>query len=156
MILLLGGVSLAAAQQQAMPPQQKVDPSSITDQELQQFADASQQAQQIQMQAQQDIRKIVNDHDMKFQRFQQIMMSKQNPQMKGKVNVTDAEQQKIQDMKPAIMKVQQNNQKKMMTAIDESGLERQRFQQIFMALQQNKKLMQRFQKVMQDSAGQQQ
>jgi len=158
LILFIGlfiGLNIADAQlrtQQQQPQQQSINPDSISDSELQLFADASQQAQSIQMDARQQIQQIVSDEGMKFSRFQKIMMSKQNPKMAKQVNVTDDEQKTIDNMKPKIMQVQQDSQQKMMKAIKSSGLELQRFQQIFKALRQNKELLQRYRGLVQQDS----
>jgi len=48
--------------------------------------------------------------------------------------------------------VQQDSQQKMMKAIKSSGLELQRFQQIFKALRQNKELLQRYRGLVQQDS----
>jgi hemolysin activation/secretion protein len=135
--------------QTAMPQQQTVKPEDITDQELKQFAATAQQMQKAQMKGNQKVKKKVEEKGMKFPRFRKIMMSKQNPKMAGKVEVTDREQKMIKELQPELMQIQKESRQEMMTVIQNSDLGMQRFQQIAQAVQQNPKLMKRVQNLTQ-------
>lgn len=129
---------------------QTVNPDSISDEELKTFAKGMQKAQQIQMEARADVKKMVEDEGMNYKRFQQIMMSKQSKKMKGKVDVSDEEKAQMKNLRPKIQSANKEARKKIMKAIESTGMSRQRFQEIGKALRQNKGLAKRFKKIQQN------
>lgn len=145
-LLVMIGSAAAQGQQQM----QTAQPDSITDQELQKFAEISNEAKKIQMEARQKVDSMLSEENMKMERFQQIMMSRQNPQTDS-LNITQEEQQTIQRLQPKLMKMQQESQQKFVAAIQEHGLNPQRFQQIMQAVRTNPAVMQRFQNMMRDT-----
>ncbi|MGM0587049.1 MAG: DUF4168 domain-containing protein [Bacteroidota bacterium] len=146
---LLIAVSPALAQQQQMP--QPVDPDEISDQELQTFVNTSNDIRQLQQESNQKVKKKVEAEGMAFDRFQKIMMSKQNPQQAGEVEVSSEEEKTIENLQSDLMQIQQQTRQGMMEKIQDSDLSMQRFQQIAMTIRQNPDLMQRAQKLTQDS-----
>lgn len=145
---LMAGVAFAQGQQMQ---QQQAQPDSITDAELEKFAAVTSEVQRIQQESQKKVQSILAETDLDMQRFQKIMMSKQNPQLADSVEVTEKEQKIIEEVKPKLMKMQQNSRKEMMGAMQENGLNPQRFQAIMKAVQSNPEVMKRFQKIAQDS-----
>jgi hypothetical protein len=139
--------SLAAQGQQ----QQGVQPDSITTQELQKFAEISNEAQKIQQEARQKIDSMLSAKNMEVQRFRQIMMNKRNPQMSDSLNITPEEQQTIQELEPKLIEMQEESQRKFVAVIQEKGLSSNRFQQIMQAIRTDPQVMQRFQNMMRDS-----
>lgn len=148
---LFAGAAFAQGQQMQ---QQQAQPDSITDAELEKFAAVTSEVQKIQQESQQKVQAIVEDTDLNMQRFQKIMMSRQNPQMADSVDVTDEEQKIIEEIKPKLMKMQQSSRKEMMGAMQENGLNPQRFQAIMKAVQSNPEVMQRFQEIAKDTTQQ--
>ncbi len=124
--------------------QQSVDPSSITDEELENFAEAMQKAQKIQSQARSDMQSIVEDEGLTFKRFQQIMMSRQSPKMKDKVDVTDEEQDKMDSIQPRVEEAQKSARQDITEAIESTGITMERFKEIGQAMRQNKELLKRY------------
>lgn len=124
--------------------QQTVDPSSITDEELKKFAEAMQKAQKIQSEARSDMQTIVEDEGLTFKRFQQIMMSRQSPKMKDKVDVTDEEQEKMDNIQPQMEEAQKSARKDITEAIESTGISMERFKEIGQAMRQNKELLKRY------------
>ncbi len=125
----------------------QVNPDSITDEELKTFAEGMQKAQQIRMEAQANVKKMVEDEGLSYKRFRQIMMSKGSKKMKGKVDMTDEEQKQMKNLQPKIQSANKEARKKMMNAIETTGMSQQRFQEIGKALRQNKGLAKRFKKI---------
>ena len=146
-ILLMAGSAFAQGQQM-----QNAQADTVSDKELKKFADAAQELQQIQQNVQSQVQEMVKEEDMEFQRFQQIMMSKQNPQMAKQVKVTDEEEATIKEMQPELQKIQQEAQKKQMSVIQDNGLTPQRFQQIAQAVQSDPAMMKRFQQMSADTS----
>ena len=149
-LLLMAGSAFAQGQQ--MQQMQNAQADSVSDKELKKFVDAAQELQTIQQNIQSEVQQMVQEEDMTFQRFQQIIMSKQNPQMAKKVQVTDEEEAVIKEMQPKLQKIQQEANQKQMTVIQDNGLTPQRFQQIAQAVQSDPQMMQRFQQMSADSA----
>jgi hypothetical protein len=133
-----------AAMKQKQPA--KVNPDSISNQELQTFVKTSNDIQTIQMGSVKDIQKAVKDQGMDLQRFRQIMMSMRNPK-KNDVKMTPKEKQQFSKIRVSIMKIEQNVNQQMKAKIKSDGMEVARYKQIYMALQQSKDLQQRLQKL---------
>ncbi len=149
-ILLMAGSAFAQGQQ--MQQMQNAQADSVSDKELEKFVETAQDLRSIQENIQSEVQGMVQEEDMTFQRFQQIMMSKQNPQMAKKVEVTDEEEAVIKEMQPKLQKIQQEANQKQMSAIQDNGLTPQRFQQIAQAVQSDPAMMKRFQQMSADTA----
>jgi len=149
--LLFTAGSVFAQVQQQQPPQQQPDlPTSadVSDDEIQQIVQAIELMDPIQMEAQEKIEEAVQAENITAERFQQLMMAMQNPQMADEVDMTDEEMQKIQTLQPKLMEIQGEAQQEMMEKIEESGLTVERFQQINMGAQQDPELMQRLEEAL--------
>jgi len=149
-ILLMAGSAFAQGQQ--MQQMQNAQADSVSDKELEKFVETAQDLRSIQENIQSEVQGMVQEEDMTFQRFQQIMMSKQNPQMAKKVEVTDDEEAVIKELQPKLQKIQQEANQKQMSAIQDNGLTPQRFQQIAQAVQSDPAMMKRFQQMSADTA----
>ncbi|MGD8426594.1 MAG: DUF4168 domain-containing protein [Balneolaceae bacterium] len=151
-VALALGFFLAASSVFAQGQQMKSNKAdSITDQELQSFAQVTQQFQTIQRQSQQTIDSLLSEKDMDIQRFQQIMMSKRNPKMADSLNMTDKEKETMKELQPELMKMQQESRQQMMGIIQDNGLSPQRFQAISRAVRTKPEMMKRFQKIARDT-----
>lgn len=132
--------------------QESIDPSSISDEDLEQFAKAMDAARKVQSEAQADMKKIVEDEGMTFKRFRQLMMSKKSKKLQQKMNITDEEKSKMKSLQPKMQKAQQEAQQEIMKTIKESGISMERFKEISRALRQNKELMKRFKEIQSDNS----
>jgi hypothetical protein len=143
--LVAGSLFAQGQQQPQMPPQQQDLPTSqdISDEEISQLGDAYEAIEPIQMETRDKIQEAVEEEDISFERFQQMMMAMQNPQMADQVDITDEEKSKIQTLQPTLMQIQNEARQQMSTKIQESGLTMQRYQQILMGAQQDPDLMAR-------------
>lgn len=155
LVLACTGMVFAQVQQQPQQPQQPQmpdvpAPEDISDEELLAFLQTSDAIQPIQVEAQEEMQKIIEDEGMEFQRFQQIMMSMQNPQMADQVEVSADEEETIQAMQPKLMEVEAEATEEITSEISNQGLEVERYQAIFMSLQQNPDLMERLEELMDD------
>lgn len=143
--LAAGSLFAQAQQQPQMPPQQQNLPTSsdVSDEELTNLGDAAEALEPIQVETQEKVRSAVEEEDLSFERFQQMMMAMQNPQMAQQVNITAEEKSKIQTLQPTLMEIQTEARQKMSTTIQENGLTMQRYQQIILGAQQDPELMTR-------------
>lgn len=150
-LLILGmavSTTLVFAQQQQMPQQpEPLSPEEVTDEQLTLVSKVTQSAQQIQQDADEKMKGVVDEVGMEYSRFQQIMMAQQNPQMAGQIDVTDEEQATLQQIQPDLMQVQQEAQQKYIAKIEEQGLTVQEFQQIAQAIQAHPEVAERFEKI---------
>lgn len=131
---------------------QPAQPDSISDEELEKFATVTNELQQIQRESQEKVQDMLSDKEMDMQRFQQIMMSRQNPNMGDSIEVTEQEEKTMKEIEPKLQKMNQQSRKEMMSIMQEEGLQPQRFRAISQALQQNPEVMKRFKKIAQDTA----
>lgn len=153
-LLLMAGSAVAQVQGQMQSSQ----PDSITDEELEKVVAISGEARKIQMQSRQKLQKEIkaslSDKEMDMQRFQEIMMSKQNQQAADSINISQQEQATINEIQPKLMEIQKKSQKQMMGVMQENGMNMQRFQQVMQAIRSDKQVMQRFQEISKSSQSQ--
>lgn len=144
-LLLITAAGLTAQGQQ-MPPNQNLPSSSdVTDQEITNLVDAITAIEPIQREVQQQIQQAVEEKGITMERFQQMMMAMQNPQLAQQVDITDEEQAMIQELQPTLMQLQGEAQQEITSKIEENGLTADRYRQIIMGAQQDPELMQRVQ-----------
>lgn len=132
---------------------QGAQPDSITDQELKKFVNTTGSLQTIQQETREEVETLVQKEGMEFERFQEIMMSKQNPQMAQDVEVTDKEEEAIKNVEPQLAEISKGAQQQFVQAIQQEGLTPQRFQQIMQAVRSNPDVSQRFQELAGDPEG---
>lgn len=149
MIFVLVSAGLLAAQQQPQMPDVP-SPNDISDEELVMFVDASDAIQPIQENAQNEMQEVIEDEGMQWERFQQIMMSMQNPQMSGQMDISDEEEQTIQNVQPKLQEIQMEATNEISSEIANQGIEVERYRAIFMSLQQHPELMERLEALIDD------
>lgn len=146
-ILMSAGFAFAQVQQgqgQGQPQMPELPTSDdVSDEELTQLVDAINGLTPVQEKLQGEIEQIVNEEDISFERFQEMMMAMQNPQMADQANITEEEQQKIQTLQPKLMEAQGAAQEEMVAVIEDNGLTTERYQQIIMGAQQDTELRER-------------
>ncbi len=148
LVLVTTGLTFAQVQQQ-MPD--VPSPDEISDEELELFLQASDAIHPIQQQAQQEIQEVIQDEGMEPERWQQIMMAQQNPQLAGQVEITAEEEEAMERMQPKIMEIEIEATEEIQDEIVNQGIEVERYQAIFMSLQQHPELMERIEELMEDN-----
>lgn len=138
--------------QQQMQPQQPEAPSpdEISDDELLTFAETSDAIRPIQEEAQMEMRGVIEEEGISIQRFQQLMMAMQNPQMADQVEMSADEEQSIQEMEPKLVEIESAAADEISSEIENQGLDVNRYQAIYMSLQQHPELMERLQAMMEE------
>lgn len=141
--MLMAGSAFAQGQmQQQMQPSQ---PDSISDEDLQKFAAVT---QEVNEKIDDEIASLLSDKEMSPERFEEIMMSQQNPQQAGdSAEVTDAEQETMDEVQPKLMKMQQQE---VMNAMEKNELDPQRFQAIVQALQSDPQIVERYREIVKE------
>ncbi|MEX0646324.1 MAG: DUF4168 domain-containing protein [Balneolaceae bacterium] len=140
-ILFSAGVIFAQGQGQGQPQMPDLPTSEdVSDEELDQLIQTISDLGPIQEETQEKIEEVVVEEDISFDRFQEMMMAMQNPQMADQADVSDEEMEKLQSMQPKLMEIQGEAQEKMIAKIEENGLTAQRYQSIMMGAQQDPEL----------------
>lgn len=150
LILLVGTFfsTAALAQQQQMPPQpEPLSPEEVTDEHLEKVSSVTKAGQGIQEEADSKMKEAVEEVGMEYERFQQIMMAQQNPQMAGELDLSEEEQQTLQEVQPQLMEINQEAQQKYIAMIQDEGLSIQEFQQIAQAIQAHPEVAERFEEI---------
>lgn len=145
--LLIAAGSLFA-QVQPQGPQNMPAPATseeVTDEEISKVVAALGEMEPIQAEIQEEIQAAVEEEGLTFERFQQMMMAMQNPQLADQVNITAEEKQTIQTLQPTLMQIQGEAQQKIAEKIEENGLTMERYRQIIVGAQQDSTLMARVQ-----------
>ncbi|HBQ60235.1 MAG TPA: hypothetical protein DD671_11600 [Balneolaceae bacterium] len=131
-----------------MPQQpEPLSPEEVTDEDLEMVASVSQAAQGIQQEADSKMRKVIEEEGMEYNRFQQIMMAMQNPQMAQQIDISSEEQQTIQSVQPELQQINNEARTQYMQAIEEEGLTPQKFQQLAVTIQSNQEVADRFEEI---------
>lgn len=154
-VVMVGFVSSTALGQQAQqqtPPQpqmqqpQKTD-IQVSDKELQKFSSAIDKAQAIQQNAQGKMLQAIKAEGLTIDEYKQIVQSTQQTQQ-GQQSQADFSQKKLEKARSAsqeVGKIQSQTQQQVMQAIQNQGMEPDRFQQILMAIRSDKDLQARYQ-----------
>lgn len=141
---------------QQMQQQQPAAATDVTDEELDQFVNASTAAQQIQMESQQEMITIVENEGLAVETYNQIAEGKQMGQTDDEINVTAEDLERYDRASESIAEVERDIETDLTTAIENEGMEMERFQEINIAIQQDPELQQRVQEKMQESFMQEQ
>ncbi|MEX0680337.1 MAG: DUF4168 domain-containing protein [Balneolales bacterium] len=145
----------AQGQFQQVPPDQAEEIPEVTDDELQVFVDASMQAQQIQMESQMEMIAIVEEEGLDVETYNEILQSRQMGQSDDEIEVESEEIEKFETASELVGAIEQEMEGKLISAIEEEGLELDRFQQIFVAIQSSPELQQKMQQMIQETQMQQ-
>jgi len=143
-------------QDQQMQQQQPAAATDVTDDELDQFVNASTSAQQIQMDSQQEMITIVENEGLAVETYNQIAEGRQMGQTDDELNVSTEDLERYDRASESIAEVERDIEADLTTAIEDEGMDMQRFQEINMAIQQDPELQQRVQEKMQESFMQEQ
>ena len=147
-----------AAQGQMAPGQQQMPdvPTSdeVSDEELDRFVSAILAVEPIQIELQGEMEKVIVDEDIELERFQELMMAMQNPQMAEQVGMTQEEQDKIQTLQPKLVELQMEAETDIIAKIEEQGLDVERYNILSMGAQQDQELMMRLQQKIEDASEQ--
>ncbi|MFO7845755.1 MAG: DUF4168 domain-containing protein [Balneolaceae bacterium] len=137
--------------QQQMPDVPTSD--DVSEEELEQFVTTISEIEPIQVELQSDVEELVEEHDISMERFQQLMMAMQNPQMADQVEISDEEREQIENIQPDLNDLQMKAEESMVEKIEDNGLNVERYQAIMMGAQQDQELMTRLQEALENQQG---
>ncbi len=151
--LLSTGMLFAQVQQQQPQMPDLPTSSDVSDEEIEQIASTIGELEPIQVKAQEKIGAALEEEGISLERFQQMMMAMQNPQMADQVEITDEEMSIIQSMQPKLMEIQGEAEQEMSAKMEENGLTMQRYRMVVMGAQQDPELMERLQSQLEENDG---
>lgn len=131
-------------------PQQPPSQIEVTDSELELFIDASMNAQSVQAQSQQEMIAIVDEEGIEVSTYNEIMQAQQMGQPLDDLGVSEEEIEKFESAHEQIQEVEVRMERDLAQAIEDEGMEMDRFQEINMAIQQDPELQQRIQQMIQE------
>jgi len=138
-----------------MPPQEAPQ-IEVSDEELELFIDASMNAQSVQMESQQEMISIVDEEGIEVSTYNEIMQAQQMGQSLEDLGVTESDIEKFESAHEQIQEVEVRMEREIAQAVEEEGMEMERFQEINVAIQQDPELQQRAQQMIQEIQMQQQ
>ena len=138
-----------------MPPQEAPQ-IEVSDEELELFIDASMNAQSVQMESQQEMISIVDEEGIEVSTYNEIMQAQQMGQPLENIDVTASDIEKFESAHEQIQEVEVRMEREIAQAVEEEGMEMERFQEINVAIQQDPELQQRAQQMIQEIQMQQQ
>ncbi len=148
--------AVPAEAQFQQPPQDAAPQIEVSDEELQDFVDASMNAQTVQAQFQQQMVEIVDEEGIDVETYNDIMRAQQMGSAEEDLDVSAEDIDNFENAFEQIQEVEQEMEVDIHNAIEEEGIEVERFQEINMAIQQDPELQQRIQQIIQEQQQQQQ
>lgn len=123
----------------------------VSDDEAEAFVDAAMDAQEVQMKAQKKMVGIIEEEGLDVQTYQKIAQSTQMGQSSPESDTISSEQmEKFKSASESLQEVQGEIQQEVVAAVEDAGMEMQRFQQISQAAQQDPELRKTIQTKMQE------
>jgi hypothetical protein len=121
--------------------------SDVSDQDLERFVAIYKDVQKENQELQEKFLKILEDEGMDVQRFQEIQLIKANPETKS--TLPKEELEKHDELMEKVNDTQLKFQEKIPEIIKEGGMTIEKYQEIFVELQANEALQQKFVELMQ-------
>ncbi len=152
--ILLSTTGLYAQMQQQTPEMPDLPTSSeVSDDEITKLVGTIHDLEPIQIEAQEKIQEALDSENLTIERFQQMMMAMQNPQMADEVDITEEEMAKLQTIQPALVEIQGTADREMSEKIEENGFTMERYRSIVMGAQQDPELMARIEALLEEEEG---
>ncbi len=144
--VVLSVMALMSAPVAAQMQSQGSPAADVSDQELESFVTALEEVQEVQQDMATQSQESVQSSDMGEERFQELYQARQSGSEPANA-ATDAENQEFEQLMADIQTIQQESNEAMVEAVQDEGLEVQRFNEIAQAVQQDQSLMQRMQEM---------
>lgn len=120
----------------------------VSDAELEKFVEVSSTVQEIQMESQMEMVAIVEEEGLEVETYNQIAEVRHLGEDEDQLNVSTEDMEKFESASESIAVIEQDLENKMEAAMEEEGMEMQRFMAINTALQQDPSLQQRVREMM--------
>jgi len=141
--VLLLGVQTAVAQDFNFQPKTS-ETKPVSDAEIKSLVIINLEIQPLQMKLQEDMIDYVEKSGMEVPRFAQIMNTMQQGGDVDTLGVSEKEMETFSECLEAITKMQDEVDEKIMQIIEDNGFGLDRFQEVFMALQTDPEVQERF------------
>ncbi len=148
--------AIPAQAQFEMPPQEAPPQIEVSDDELELFIDASMNAQTVQAESQQEMIAIVDEEGIEVSTYNEIMQAQQMGQSVEELEISAEDVEKFESAHEQIQEIEERMERQLAQAVENEGMEMERFQEINMAIQQDPELQQRAQQKIQEAQMQQQ
>ncbi len=133
------------------PETQSAPAADISQSEVQQFANTIKQIQTIEEGAQEQANQILTSEQMSQERFGQIVQARRgNPPTEPSPEMTSQERESFDRIVAQLGELGKTTREQIDQAIQTSGLERDRFVQIFSMVRQDAELRQQVQEILQN------
>lgn len=142
----------AVAQVPMQQEQEQPVQEDFSDEELEQFVDVYVQAAEIQQKNESQMIQAIEEEDMDINRFNEILMARQNQQNVEEIDATAEEMASFNSAAEKIMAVQQEAQAEIEQLI-ESEMGSQKYQQIVMAYQQSPEVQEKVNQMLESEMG---
>lgn len=136
--------------QNPLPGKEQNTPESFTEEQLQKFAQATMDVQQVQMKYQQNMMTVIKEEGMDPQRFSEISQGQQNPEATEESDISDEEMKIYQKVVEKMQSQQESMNEEMQQAITDNGLDMQQYQKMAMSIQQDPEMQQKVRAIMQE------
>lgn len=155
MALVFVFAAVSAQAQFEQPPMQQQETPEVSDEELQVFVDASIKAQEIQTESQMEMIAIVEEEGLDVETYNEIIQGMQTGQDPEELDVSSSEVEMFESAYEVIVEIEQEMETELIAAIEDEGIQLDRYQQIFTAIQSDSELQQKMQQLIQESQMQQ-
>jgi len=147
--LFCGASLMASAVVAQQAPGQQQAQQNFTDQELQQFANATSRLMQVQQAGEQEMIKILQEEKLSVDKFNELAMAQQQ-QKTGEVKASEEEKAAFDKAAQRMIALQPAMQKNAETAILQDGMTLEKYEQIMLAYRQDPALQERVNKLIEE------
>lgn len=154
-LLLIGNLPAAYAQTQESLPQaqmQIIAQSDVSSDELEKFASAIKQLLEIEQQSRAQIAQVIETQGFTQERFTEIYQAQRNPEQQPTPQISDEEKQKFEQVVQQAIEIRQQSQAQKEEAVQNQGLDVDRFNEILTAIQQSPELQEQVEVLLKDEA----
>lgn len=133
---------------QSLPPADNTAPrQDVSDMDLKVFVEIYKKVQKENEKMQAEMVSMVEDNGMTVERFNEVYQAQMQPD--AAADISDKEQAKMQDIMTEIQTAQVAFQEKVAGIIEDNGMTVEKYEAVFMELQQNQELQMKFGEMMQ-------
>ncbi len=131
------------------PDMQAAPQTEVSPEDLQRFASVIQQIQSIQQESQAEAVGVLESEGLSPQQFNAILETQRNPEAQPATDISQDELQSFEQAITQVADIQQQAQVRMQAAVEQEGLDVQRFNQIGAIVREDPALMQQVQQMLQ-------
>ncbi|MFW5695714.1 MAG: DUF4168 domain-containing protein [Alkalispirochaeta sp.] len=146
LVVALVAMAFVSAPVFAQMQSQDAPATDVSDQELESFVAALEEVQEVQQDMATESQESVQGSDMGEERFQELYQARQSGSEPANA-ASDAEDEEFDELMEDIQAIQEESNAAMVEAVEDEGLDVQRFNEIAQAIQQDQSLMQRMQEM---------